>query len=123
MQNEEALNHRIAALGWGALFVWWGIVVMIDPITLGMGAIGTGLIFLGANLLRRLKGMPIRNSNTVVAVVAIVWGALDQVRTMLSLHWGLSFALLLIVIGLAIWFAPMLQGNQEAHAFHQNGDA
>jgi hypothetical protein len=46
MNAKKALNHNLAVFGWGALFVWWGLVVTIHPITLGMGAMGTGLIML-----------------------------------------------------------------------------
>ena len=94
--DNQTLNRTVATIGWGALFVWWGISILIDPITIGMSAIGTGLILLGVNAARMLKGIPIKNSNTPVAVVAIVWGMLDYA---LALHFWASFATLMIVIG------------------------
>jgi hypothetical protein len=108
MQDKDSLNHSIAVAGWGALFVWWGIALMIDPITLGMTGIGTGLILLGVNLARWLKGIPARYSSAIAGVIALTWGVLDQGRYMLALPAGLSFALLMVVIGLAIWFGPTL---------------
>ena len=42
MDRTKKLNRRFASIGWGLLFIWWGVVVMVDPLTVGMGAIGTG---------------------------------------------------------------------------------
>ena len=96
MNYSQALNHNLATFGWSALFIWWGISILMDPITIGMSSIGTGLILLGVNAARWLKGIRTKHSTTVVGVVALVWGMLDQV---LALHFGPSFAMLLIVIG------------------------
>ena len=95
--ENQTLNRTYATIGWGALFVWWGISIIIGPITIGMSAVGTGLILLGVNAARWLKGIPINSSNTPLAVVAIVWGSLDHV---LSLAFWPSFATMMIVIGL-----------------------
>ncbi len=96
MDNVRTLNHNLATIGWGMLLIWWGIVIMIDPLTIGMGAIGTGLICLGVNAARWLNGIPTKSSATEFAIIALVWGALD---TIFNLRLGVSFALLLIVIG------------------------
>ena len=72
---------------------------MIGPITIGLSAVGTGLILLGVNAARWRQGIPINNSNTPLAVVAIVWGALDH---LLHLSFGASTATLFIVIGVVV---------------------
>jgi hypothetical protein len=100
MEHAKMLNHQFATLAWGALLIWWGIVIMVNPLTIGMGAIGTGLILLGVNAARSLKGIPARHSTTVVGVIALAWGALDQARFMLGWPAGVSFAMMLIVVGL-----------------------
>jgi len=97
MANAKTLNHNFATIGNGALLIWWGIVIMFDPLTIGMGAIGTGLILLGLNMARVLNGIPTRRSTTVFGIIALVWGILDTVFTP---SFELSFALMLIVIGL-----------------------
>ena len=97
MENTKVLNHHIATIADGLLLVWWGVVIVIDPLTIGFGAIGTGLIMLGVNGVRLLKGIPTKTSTTALGLVALVWGILDQV---LALHFWPSFAALLIVIGL-----------------------
>jgi hypothetical protein len=98
MENIKTLNHNFAMIGDGALLIWWGMVIMIDPLTIGMGAIGTGLIMLGVNAARLLNGIPSKGSTTFIGVIALVWGALD---TIFDPRVELSFAILLIVIGLA----------------------
>ncbi len=110
MDNAKTLNHTIATIGWGALFVWWGVSILIGPITIGMSAIGTGLILLGVNAARSLKGIPYKNSNVPVAIIAIVWGVLD---TAINPRFELSFAMMLIVIGVVV-IASLLKYPETA---------
>ncbi len=70
-QDNQTLNRRLATIGWGALFVWWGISILIGPITIGMSAIGTGLILLGVNAARMLKGIPTNGSTTAAGIIII----------------------------------------------------
>ncbi len=99
MPAQPTLNHTLATIGNGALLIWWGISIMIDPITIGISAIGTGVILLGVNGARRVKGIAAKGSTTAVGVIALVWGILDQA---LALRLGTSLATLLIVIGLVV---------------------
>jgi hypothetical protein len=96
MDNKEKTNHVIATAGWGLLLIWWGVCFAIGPITIGMSAIGTGLILLGANTIRLILGIPRVTSTTVVGVVALVWGSLDRG---FRLSFDALLAALLIVIG------------------------
>ena len=97
MENTKTLNHNFAALGNGSLLIWWGIVIMFDPLTIGLGAIGTGLIMLAVNAARLLNGISTKGSTTMIGIIALVWGTLDTVFHPSS---ELSFAIMLIVIGL-----------------------
>ncbi len=102
MDNQTALNHKFAVIGWGTLFIWWGIVVMINPLTIGMGAIGTGIILFAINFARSRAGIwnaATRRSNAIVGTIAILWGSLDTIRHALGWDAGASFALLLLVVG------------------------
>lgn len=112
MNAKQALNHNLSIFGWGALFIWWGVVITINPITLGMGAMGTGLIMLGINAARALKGIEPVGSTTDIGITVLVWGALDQARLMVGLPVGISFALALFVIGLNIWLTPLLRRSK-----------
>ena len=96
MDNSMTFNHNLATVGWGALFVWWGVSILVGPITIGMCAIGTGLILLGLNAARALKGIPTKCSNVPLAMTAIVWGTLD---TVFNPSLELSAAIMLIVVG------------------------
>ena len=108
MGGKKTLNRHLARLAWGALLIWWGVVLIIEPITVGIAAAGTGLILLGVNAIRSLKGIPTRHKTTLIAFIAILWGTLDQARYMLALSSGLSFALLLVVSGLTVLLSPLL---------------
>lgn len=98
MNSTKKLNRTYAAIGESALLIWWGIVIVVDPLTIGIGAVGTGLILLGVNAARYLSRIPTRRATTAVGIIALVWGALDHV---LALRFWPSFATLLIVIGVA----------------------
>jgi len=99
MEAVKSLNHTFAAFGEGLLLIWWGVVMMVDPLTIGIGAIGTGVIFLGVNAARWLNGIPTKRATTVIGIIALVWGALDQAFT---LSFESSFAVLLIVTGAVV---------------------
>ncbi len=94
MDNARTLNHNFATIGNGALLIWWGIVIMVGPLTVGMGAIGTGLILLGVNAARLRNGIPTKGSTTAVGIIALVWGTLDSV---FDPRFETSFAIMLIV--------------------------
>jgi hypothetical protein len=100
MENTLTLNHDYAIAGWAALLVWWGIVVLIDPLTIGMGAIGTGLVLFGINIARSLRSVPYHNSNYAWGAVAVAWGSLD---TVFNLSFEASFAVWIILIGLVMF--------------------
>ncbi|MBI5304735.1 MAG: hypothetical protein HY868_21555 [Chloroflexi bacterium] len=99
MNNPQTLNRTFATIGDGALLIWWGIVIAIDPLTIGIGGIGTGLILLGVNAARWLKSIPTNGSTTAIGVIALVWGVFDQA---LALRFEASFATMLIVIGVVV---------------------
>ncbi len=121
MGTKKTINRFLARLAWGLLLIWWGVVIMIDPLTIGIGAMGTGMILLGINAFRWLKGMPTRERTTQIGLIALVWGALDQARYMLGLSAGLSLALLLVVTGLAVLTAPLLARRKLRHV-ESSGD-
>jgi len=109
MSDKKTFNHNLSIFGWGALFIWWGIAVMIEPVTLAMTAMGTGLIMLAVNAARVLRGIRPVRSTTRIGFTIIAWGILDQVRLVLGLPSGLSFALALMVIGLNIWVTQIVR--------------
>ena len=116
MSGKKQFNHSISIVGWGALLIWWGVALAIDPITLGMTAIGTGLILLSVNAARMLKGVRTVRSTTVMGIVALAWGALDQARIALGYSEGVSFALFFVVIGLVLWMTLLYPQRESQEA-------
>jgi len=88
MSSKKQYSHSVSIIGWGALLVWWGVAIAIEPLTLGMCAIGTGLILLSANAARILRGVRTVRSTTVIGIIALAWGALDQARSLLGMPEG-----------------------------------
>ncbi len=110
MDNLKTIRRSLTTVGWGALLVWWGLSLMIDPITIGLSAIGTGLILLGVNAARALKGISANRSTTAWGIIALVWGILDH---FLALSLQGSFAALLIVIGVVTLTSVLARPKAE----------
>ena len=111
MDNARTMNSIFSKIGDNALLIWWGVVMMVHPITIGMGAIGTGLILLGVNAARLLKGIHTKLSTTTLGVMAILWGALD---TAFHPRFEVSFALMLVVIGLVSLVVVLVRLNHPS---------
>ncbi len=111
MENVQTFNRNLATVGNGLLLIWWGVVILVPPLTLGMGAVGTGLILLAINTLRWLNRMPTKGSTTTLGVIALAWGLLDSV---LNPRFESSFAMLLIIIGLVSFSSLWTRSQTES---------
>ena len=118
MNNTQTINRRYDAIGWGALFIWWGITELFQFLPEGSGAIGIGLILLGVNAARTRMGIPSSSFSTTLGILALVWGGLEFAASVLSLPFEIPiFAILLIVLGgiiLAHEFSGSKISNEEA---------
>ncbi len=113
MNTTKNLTRNFDAIGWGALFIWWGISVLVTSLPAGTVAIGTGVILIGVNVARKLSGVPISRFSTTVGILALVWGVLELVGVLLSLPFELPmFAILLIVLGVIVLW-PELTGTKN----------
>ena len=113
MNATKSLDRNFDAVGWGALFIWWGISVLVTSLPVGTVAIGTGVILIGVNVARKLSGVPISRFSTTVGILAFVWGVLELVGVLLSLPFELPiFAVLLIVLGVIV-LLPELMGTKN----------
>ncbi len=110
MENAQTFNRNLATVGNGLLLIWWGIVILVDPLTIGLGAVGTGLILLAVNALRWLNGIPTKGSTTTVGVSALAWGLVDAVW---NPRFEISFAILLIIIGLVSFSSLWTRATSE----------
>jgi hypothetical protein len=97
-------NNRFETLAWGLLFVWlgawWGFLEN-SMLPGGSGALGVGLIMLGLNVARRLKGIPISVCSTAFGVLFLLLGLMKLVNVarrcpMCNVN---LFALFLILLG------------------------
>jgi len=113
MNTTQNLNRNFEAIGWGALFIWWGISVMVPSLPNGTTAFGTGLILIGVNVARKLSSLPASWFSTTIGILALIWGGLELVGVLVSLPFELPiFAILLIVLGLIV-LAPELRAKQN----------
>jgi hypothetical protein len=103
MKSTLSKNRNFEAIGWGALFIWWGISLMVPSLPNGTSALGTGIILIGVNLARKLSGLPISGFSTTIGILALVWGGLEVVGVLVNLPFELPiFAILLIVLGVIV---------------------
>lgn len=103
MDRQQALNHRLETIGWGAFFVWWGLTELFQSLPEGIGAIGIGLILLCLNTVRSRNGIPASGFTTTLGILALVLGGLELIQVVLDLPFDLPiFAILLIVLGMII---------------------
>ena len=114
MNNTQTLNRRYDAIGWGALFIWWGITELFQFLPDGSGAIGIGLILLGVNVARSRNGIPTSKFSTALGILALVWGGLELAGAVLSLPFEIPvFAILLIVLGVMILAGELTRNRNQ----------
>ena len=112
--KSSKLNETLEAVAWGVLLVWWGVTEMFDALPNGTGAIGVGLILLGLNAARSLKGIPIRMWSTMLGILALVWGGVDLVGSLLRPSFEMpTFAILLVVLGVMLIGRELIRNRTE----------
>ena len=113
MENTRKLNPDLGTIAWGALLILWGITEMFKSLPEGMGAVGIGLILLGLNLARSVKGQPTSGFTTTFGILALLLGGLQLARPYLHLSFELPiFAILLLTLGL-ILLGSALRGDKD----------
>jgi hypothetical protein len=113
MNTTQNINRNYEVIAWGAMFIWWGVSVMLPSLPSGSTALGTGLILIGVNLARRLNGLPANGFSTTIGILALIWGGLELLGVILNLPFELPiFAVLLIALGILI-LAPELKTKQS----------
>lgn len=104
MDNARKVNLNFETLAWGMLIIWWGIRWLFAFLPNGTGLVGTGLILLGLNAARSLKGIPARGFTTALGILALVLGGgLVLASSVLHLAFELPiFETLLIGLGVIV---------------------
>jgi hypothetical protein len=102
MDNTKALNRKYELMAWGVFFLWWGIIEF-KFLPHGTGDFGIGLIFLGLNAIRFLKGIPTSGWTIALGILMLADGILELAGSVLNLPFKLPiFAILLIVLGMIL---------------------
>ena len=114
MENTRTSDRNLETVAWGALFIWWGITELVPGLPHGTGAIGIGLIWLGLNAARALKGVPTSGLTTTLGILALVLGGLELASSAMHLSFELPvFAILLIVLGVIVLAHELLRSRNE----------
>ncbi len=113
MTTTNSINRNYEVIAWGALFIWWGISIMVPSLPNGSTALGTGLILIAVNIARKVSGLPASGFSTTIGILAVIWGGLELVGVLVSLPFELPiFAILLIALGLIV-LVPGLKTTQS----------
>ena len=121
MGHKRNLDAKIETIGWGMLFIWWGLRwwVLIS-LPEGSGLVGSGVILLGLNLARSLANIPTRSLTTWLGLLALAGGGLMVVNETAHLPFKLPvFEVLLIAMGLILLGRGLFrvrQGSMEPEA-------
>jgi hypothetical protein len=115
MNSTQKVNSVIETVGWGAIFILWGVTSLFDFLPAGTGAIGLGLIFIGLNAARIWKGIPASKFTLWLGILALVLGAMDMARSLMHLSFELPvFAVMLLAFGTLLLVGVFVQNKTES---------
>ena len=116
MNNAQTLNRNFEVITWGALIIWWGVTELIESMPFGIAILGFGLILLGVNAARLVRGLQFNKFSTTLGLLAVVWGGLEIAGVAFRLPFDIPvFAILVIAWGL-IYITFGLFGNKKLEA-------
>ena len=108
-EEKAALNKRMETIAWGLFLVMLGCYILVphSVVSRGIWSIGIGLIMLGLNLARYLKGIKMSAFTTVLGFLSIINGVLE----LLGLN-DFEGAIFLIILGLYLLVRPWFDKRQ-----------
>lgn len=106
LSEKDLLNKRLENISWGLFLVMLGGLWLVPDQWIPEGAwlVGAGLIMLGLNLVRYLKGIKMSGFTLVLGAIAIFSGISDILKVDLPV-----FPILLILIGANIIIRPLME--------------
>ena len=110
MEPVQTSNRNLDTIAWGAFFIWWGITELFGSLPTGVGAVGVGLILLGLNIFRSMKGIPVSGFTTVLGILTLAWGGLEVLGLSLELP---VFAIMLIVLGVSLVAGQLVESRNQ----------
>lgn len=115
MDNKHIFEKRLSFIGWGLLLIWWGLrwSVLIS-LPEGSGLLGTSLIFLGANLVRKSAGLPTLRSNTFIGLLTLLAGGTLLIFAILRTPFQPPvFETFMITLGVLLLGCAILGSNRQ----------
>jgi len=108
--NRHQLNKRIENISWGVFLVMVGCIWLVPDryVPQGTWLIGTGIILLGLNLIRFIKGIRMSGFTLLLGAIALISGVADLFFVDLPL-----FPILLILIGANILIKPLIEKHPQ----------
>ena len=106
--EKAAVNKRLETIAWGFFLIMLGGFMFVpdEIIQGGWWSIGVGLIFLGLNGARNLRGLRMSGFTTLLGILSLIGGILDL------FGWDVDGAILLIVLGAYLLLKPYLDRRQ-----------
>ena len=105
--DSKGLNRKLTLLAWALFFIMWGTLMVYENMFYevpGAFKIGVGLILLGLNFTRYLKGIKVKKFTTGLGLVVIALGIGE------IFGFEVPFlALILIVVGLFLVVEGLLK--------------
>ena len=114
MNDKMSINKHYLTITWGLLFLWPGILMIIPGNQGPLFLLGVGVILLGINLLRIMRGIPINAFSTTLGGLVSGLGLVAIFRVELNIpafHLQL-IPVVLIVIGLYL-IIPSNKNNEQ----------
>jgi hypothetical protein len=108
--NAKALlNKQLEASAWGLFLIMLGGMAFIpdERVNEGWWSVGVGVILLGLNVARYLKGIRMSGFTTVLGVIALVTGVGELAGVDLP-----GLAILLILLGLNLVLKPWIEARR-----------
>jgi hypothetical protein len=99
VEQKRGIAKKLDAIGWGAFFIWIGIVLLSD-VHIGWALAGVGLITLGAQVARVAFGLRMEGFWVIVGSCFLFGGAWELVEAQIPL-----VPVLLIVGGMVVILA------------------
>ena len=94
---------RLDEIGWGLFLIMLGTIWLIPSVPQGTWLVGTGLLLLGLNAVRHLRGVRSSGFTWVIGALALAAGLGQIVGVTLPL-----FAILLVVVGAGMLLKPLI---------------
>ena len=116
-EYKRRTNERIESTGWGLFLIMLGLIWLVPDRILPEGSflIGTGLILLGLNYFRKIKGLKPSKFGIFLGLVALLTGISGYLGLNISI-----FPVVLILWGISIiWkiFSKKNKSKEERHYY------